>query len=283
MLRMRLGGPLALIRLDEVMTFGEGEPGIAIGLLDGPVADHPDLIGPAVDIRPSACKIRGSAACVHGTLVAGVLAARRGTFAPGICPACRLLVRPIFSENGTARTAAGELADGIVECVDAGARIVNVSAAFTGTVSAGIQRLHRALDHAARRGVIVVAAAGNEARVGGSPLTSHPWVVPVSSCDSSGRPLAGSNLGGSIGRHGLRAPGEGIVSLSATGGYAPLHGTSAAAALVTGAIALAWSAALTAPPARIRLAVAGGAGSRRGPVPPLLDAMSLYESIIGSA
>jgi hypothetical protein len=48
---------------------------------------------------------------------------------------------------------------------------------------------------AAARGVIVVAAAGNQGEVGGSPLSRHPWPIPVAGSDSLGRPSASSNLG----------------------------------------------------------------------------------------
>ena len=37
----------------------------------------------------------------HGTYVAGILAARRGSGAPAICPGCTLLVRPIFLETAS--------------------------------------------------------------------------------------------------------------------------------------------------------------------------------------
>ncbi len=272
------------------MALGEGDPTLLIGLLDGPVAvDHVGLAGQSVvevtggDGRAVACVVRDSAACRHGTLVAGVLVAQRGLPAPGVCPGCRLLVRPIFSEGRRAEAMPQKLAAGIVECVAAGARIVNVSAAFIKTVSPGGSELTETLEHAARRGAIVVAAAGNEARIGGSPLTSHPWVIPVTSCDGWGRPLAGSNMGASIARHGLRAPGTGIMSLNAAGGYAPLHGTSGAAALVTGAIALAWSAVPTASAGQVRAAVTGTAVGRRGLVPPLLDALALYQALTTSS
>jgi hypothetical protein len=61
----------------------------------------------------------------------------------------------------------------------------------------------------------------------------------VTSTDDFGRPLASTNLGGSIGRNGVSAPGAGITSLTPDGGYGPFGGTSAAAVLVCGVIALA--------------------------------------------
>lgn len=268
---------LVLTGLDRVMAWSVGHPAVRVGVLDGPaVLDHPDLAAPITEVHPGACAVMSSAACGHGTLVAGVLGARRGTEAPGLVPRCPLLLRPIFTEDG-APTEPAVLADGIVECVTAGARIINISAAFTGAAPSGAHLLTEALDHAACGGVLVVAATGNEARLGGSPLTTHPWVIPVTACDDSGAPLATSNLGGSIARTGVRAPGVRVVSLSATGGFAAFGGTSAAAPLVTGAIALAWSAAPHVDAATVRAAVRARSG--RGLVPPLLDAVSLYEAV----
>ena len=97
-------GPLDLVKLSPLMARTSGRREIAVGLIDGPVnASHPDLAGCSIQEIPG--KLRGtcasadSTACTHGTFVAGILSARRASRAPGICPACTLLVRPIFIEN----------------------------------------------------------------------------------------------------------------------------------------------------------------------------------------
>jgi subtilisin family serine protease len=189
-------------------------------------------------------------------------------------------VRPIFTGDGVPSTDPAIVADQIVDCVDAGARLLNISAAYGFPSVAGNSRLTIALDHATSRGAIVVAAAGNYGRIAGSPLVSHPAVVPVASCDESGRPMPSSNLGASIGRRGVLAPGFGIRSLAPGGGLDLLNGTSAATALVTGAIALAWSGAPAVPVAAVRRAL-HGSGARRAIVPPLLDAWALYRRVTG--
>jgi subtilisin family serine protease len=140
--------------------------------------------------------------------------------------------------------------------------------------------LARALDLAAARGVMVVAAAGNQATLGSSVITRHPWVIPVAACDRQGRPSHDSNLGNSIGRRGVRAPGDHIPTLDANGKQRTFSGTSAATPLVTGAIALLWSVFPRAAAAEIKLAVTQAAGLRRTTViPPLLDAWAAYETI----
>lgn len=116
----------------------------------------------------------------------------------------------------------------IIDCVQAGARVINLSVGLAHLSSKGERELDEALDHATRRGVIAVAAAGNQGTIGSSALTRHPWVIPVVACDSNGNPVRESNLGNSIGRRGLRAPGDSITSLG-TAGQALTLGTASAA------------------------------------------------------
>ena len=184
---MRPVTPFELVRLGALMELSSGRGDVAVGLLDGPVATgHPDLAD--ADIRAvgrgqgGTCTEIRSSACAHGTFVAGILAARRGSPAPAICPRCKLLVRPIFGESpGEGYIPAAtteELAEAIVECVAAGARVLNLSAA-TGEPSTRIERgLQESLDYAARRGALVVAAAGDQGTLGSSAITRHPWAVP---------------------------------------------------------------------------------------------------------
>jgi len=134
-----------------------------------------------------------------------------------------------------------DLAQAILDCVDAGARVLNVSAALALLSLKSERALEEALDRAAKRGVIVIAAAGNQGTLGSTAITRHPWVIPVVAYDLRGKPMGHSNLGNSIGRRGLGAPGDGVTSLGAQGKPLTLSGTSAASPFVTGAIALLWS------------------------------------------
>ena len=278
---------LALVKLPALIERSAGTASVHIALLDGPIAtSHPDLAEAnlrAVGGGPEAvCTVHQSSACDHGTFVAGILAAKRGSRAPAICPRCTLLVRPIFREvtnDGRLPTATpNEVADAIVESVGAGARILNLSAA-TGEPSARTERrLSEALDYAARIGVVVVAAAGNQATLGSSAITRHPWVIPVVAYDRRGWPMGASNLGSSIGRRGLGAPGEGVNSLGREAGMRMGGGTSSSAAFVTGAIGLLSSLYPKASATALRTAVAGG-GPRRAVIPPLLNAEAALEAM----
>lgn len=92
--------PLDLVRLTPLMQRTRGRPDISIGLIDGPVAlDHPDLAGqpirPANQSASAACSRASSVACMHGTFVAGILSARRGS-APGHLPGLYPAASPDF-------------------------------------------------------------------------------------------------------------------------------------------------------------------------------------------
>jgi subtilisin family serine protease len=281
--------PLSLVKLTELMERTSGRPEIKVGLIDGPVAlQHPDLPGDrivAVAGKGGACTRTDSIACSHGTFVAGILAARRPSVAPAICPDCTLLVRPIFAESmpanaGMPSATPEELAQAILDCIDAGARVLNISAGLDHLFPKNERLLGEALDSASRRGIIAVVAAGNQGTLGSTAITRHPWVIPVAGYDLRGRPMNQSNLGISIGRWGLGAPGESVTSLGATGAPLTSGGTSAAAPFVTGAIALLWSEFPNATAAQIKLAVTQTPARRRNTVvPPLLDAWSAYRSM----
>ena len=283
-------GPLDIVHLSALMQRTHGRREVRIGLIDGPVfMAHPDIASENIKEIPN--KLRGtcshpqSAACLHGTLVAGILVAKRGSLAPAICPDCTLLVRSIFSEAGqvngdSPRATPDELAEAIIDCVDSGARVLNLSAALARPYFKERGKLELALDYAAARGAILVAAAGNHGVLGSSAITQHSAVIPVVACDDHGTPLAASNLGNSIGRRGVMVPGVGIVSLGVRGSSEVFSGTSAAAPFVTGTIALLLSEFPGASSNQVRLAVTQTALSgRRTVVPPLLNAALAYRAL----
>jgi len=122
------------------MQLANGRTETTIALIDGPVATA-TLNWSSTRIREipgemgGTCARANSAACLHGTFVAGILLCKRGSAAPGICPNCTLLIRPIFAETTAANSQdakcdPGELATAIIDCIDAGAHVINLSAAL---------------------------------------------------------------------------------------------------------------------------------------------------------
>lgn len=276
--------PLTLITLPPLMSRTRGVPDLRIGLIDGPVLTaHPGLSDARIEfLGPSPRRaVADDAGCDHATSVAGVLVADRGSGAPGICPDVTLLVSPIFSSAGPGRAPTAQpdhLASAIAELTDAGARLINMSLVLDERYE-GSRMVQEALDYASRRGLILVAAAGNQGAVGGSLVVSHRCVIPVVAFDRRGRPARLSNLGHSIGRRGIGAPTTGLVSLGANGRLRRFGGTSAATAIVTGTLGLLASEFPEAKFVDLVRAVTRSGTSRTSIVPPMLDAWLAYQDL----
>ena len=136
------------------------------------------------------------------------------------------------------------------------------------------------LDRALRCGVITVAAAGNQGEIASSAIDAPPMGHPRSCVRSAWQAYVESNLGSSIGRSGLRAPGEGITSVGSKGApMISLGGTSAAAPFVTGTHRAPVVGVSALHPAQVKFAVTQAQGLRRGIVPPLLNAWTAYEAL----
>jgi Subtilase family len=167
--------------------------------------------------------------------------------------------------------------------IDAGAQVLNLSVGLLNSSSRDEATLMEALDYARNRSVVVVTAAGNQGGVGGSVLVRHPVTIPVAACNLAGRPTGFSNLGHSIGRRGVSAPGEGVTSLGTNGEQRGWDGTSVAAAFVSATAALLCSEFPQARPQQVQTAIAQSAdGRRRTIVPPLLDAWAAYRLMAGT-
>src|SRR5574337_917880 len=234
--------PLNLVRLTALMDRTAGNPEVTVGLIDGPVlTHHPDLASNHLreisGHHGGTCTQTASAACLHGTFIAGIFSAKQNSTAPAICPNCTLVVCPIFSETTSGSESMPsatpqELAKAIQDSFVAGVRVINLSLALAHPSTKGEWVLEEMLNQCARRGVLVVVAAGNQGTLGSSAITRHPWVIPVVACDQMGRPISESSFGSSIGRHGLSAPGTSITSLGTARQPLTLGGTSVAAPFV---------------------------------------------------
>jgi subtilisin family serine protease len=289
------------------MDISTGIPKVAIGVIDGPIdLNHPAFRG--VNIRTVkesqavACKSANSIACIHGTFVTGILCAKRGLPAPAICPGCKIILYPVFAEHESymddnsnnyyhannndtkfslPNITPKELSDAIIETINAGAKIINLSLGLSTSSIAIHYELLEAYEYAYKNDVIIVIAAGNQGSIGYSSLLNHPWVIPVTACDEKEMPTPYSNLGPSIGTHGLMAPGVNVKSTSSNGGYDKMSGTSFSAPFVTGAIALLWSVFPKATATQIIQSVISNAYSihRHTIIPPMLNAEASYEAL----
>lgn len=163
----------------------------------------------------------------HGTGVAGVAVAQgnNGTGIAGV--AWNVKIMPV--KMGNDRVIASVLVRGIEWAVDHGADVINIS--FTGDESSKAEE--EAIRYALDRGVVVVAAGGNKV---GQPIgypAALPGVIGVSATDD--RDLLYSSSAGS--GLDMAAPGSKIVTYDAQK-LRLTHGTSFAAPMVSGVVAL---------------------------------------------
>ena len=266
------------------MALSSGRPELSIGLIDGPIdLTHPAFADSKIktvnNFQYDRCMSADSISCTHGTFIAGILCAKRGLSAPAICPSCTIVLFPLFSESTKDKSnllpfsTPADLSNAIIETIEAGARIINLSIGLLSSSSSKIPELEEVYEYARDKGVIIIASAGNQGNVGFFPLINNKWIIPVAACDSQGRPMTKSNFGPSIGKQGVMAPGMNIISTLPGGRYGQMSGTSVAAPFVSGTIALLYSLFPKATPEELIYAVVRGLDcNRRSIVPPLLNA-----------
>ncbi|HWH15612.1 MAG TPA: S8 family serine peptidase, partial [Miltoncostaeaceae bacterium] len=212
-----------------------GRPPVVAVLDTGVDASAPDLRGAVLptsrSFAPGSPDPRADLEG-HGTHVAGLIAARSGNGigVAGMAPVPVLAVK-VADSTGEAGTSA--VVRGIRYALARRARIINIS--FGGGSFSAVEQ--EAIDEAARRGALVVVAAGNGGRRAREFPGAYRQVLTVAAVDGRGRPLVSSTSGPQV---ALAAPGEAVLSTLPGGRYGQLTGTSMAAALVSGAAARVW-------------------------------------------
>ena len=175
----------------------------------------------------------------HGSHVAGTIAAIENTIGVvGVAPEAKLYAVKALDSRGSGYLS--DVADGITECVRAGAKVINLSLGANGDPEAA-SPLRTAILNAQTAGVIVVVAAGNEGQDSRNTIPAgYPSVIAVSALNSSDQFASWSNFG--LDENDFAAPGVSIQSTWKGGGYNTISGTSMASPHVAGAAALHLSA-----------------------------------------
>jgi len=143
----------------------------------------------------------------HGTFVAGTIAEatnnRLGV--TGLAFAARIMPVRVLDTQGEGE--ASTIAEGVRFAVNHGARIINLSLEFSPSITApDIPELIEALRYAHRKGVLVVAAAGNEGHSAIAYPARAPAVIAVGATTEHGCLADYSNEGAGL---TLVAPGGG--------------------------------------------------------------------------
>jgi subtilisin family serine protease len=223
---------LRRIGLPAAWDVTRGLPSVLVAVLDtGVDGEVPDLQAAVVPgFNAIAPTVAPSDDNGHGTSVAGIIAARTNNEQgiAGICWMCTVLSVKVLGADGTGDTAL--VAAGIVHAVDAGARVISMSLGGP----ADDQTLDQAVAYALGKGAILVAAAGNNGTSAPFYPAAIPGVVGVAATDEFDQLYGWSNYGSWV---RLAAPGCNPAP-SPSGGYVIFCGTSSAAPVVSGLIAL---------------------------------------------
>ncbi|MGW1212161.1 type VII secretion-associated serine protease mycosin [Streptomyces sp. NPDC002499] len=240
--------------------------GITVAVLDtGVETDHPDLVGnvlPTQDMIGFGAKEGDRAWARHGTAMAGIIAGHghgpgNGDGVLGIAPEAKILpVRVILEDGDSARakarsTRGNALAEGIRWAADHGADVINLSLGDDSASAHPEPTEDEAVQYALKKGVTVVASAGNGGEKGDhvSYPAAYPGVIAATAVDRYGTRAAFSTRRWYA---TVSAPGVNIVIADPDHRYYEGWGTSAASAFVSGAVALIKAAHPGLTPAQVK-------------------------------
>jgi len=218
--------------------------GVTIAIIDtgvdGTVAELRGAVVAGADFSRSGTQggPEGGDGDEHGTMVAS-LAAGRGTGVNsgvlGVAPAASLISASVGFGSGDPASDQ-EIADAVTWSVDHGAKVINLS--LTRNTLDWPPSWDTAFLYAQDHDVVVVAAAGNRGSGTdevGAPATM-PGVLGVGGVTQNGTSSTDASAQGIT--LGISAPSENLVGVIPGGGYVLWDGTSGAAPIVSGVVAL---------------------------------------------
>lgn len=193
----------------------------------------------------------------HGTHIAGLIAADHPDF-QGIAPGTKLMILKYYDPKAPIGGNLMSSVRAIKYALRMGAHIIN----YSGGGFEPFPAEREALLEAEKKGVLVVAAAGNE-NANADALAFYPAsyklsnILPVMALSPNQKRLPASNWGPKTVK--VSAPGEQILSTFLEGQMAYMSGTSQATAVVTGiAVLLREKKSLREPAALIQTIMESG-------------------------
>lgn len=220
---------LKKVDAEKAWDVTKGSKDILVAIVDtGVDYNHPDLKGKVVkghdyvdnDDDPMDENM-------HGTHCAGIAAASTDNKIgiAGMAPNVKILAERVLDANGSGTLA--NVAKGITDAADRGAKVISLSLGG----SSSSRTLKNAVNYAIKKGVTVVAAAGNDGSADPSYPAYYDNVISVAATDSNDQLADFSNYGDWV---DVAAPGVDIYSTVPGGEYESLSGTSMATPLVAG-------------------------------------------------
>jgi thermitase len=226
---------LTKIEAPQAWDVTTGSPTINIAILDtGVDVDHPDLAGKIISNVNFGDSATTDDVYGHGTHVAGIAAAitNNGVGVAGLGYTCTIMNVKVLGDTGAG--AYSWIASGIIWAVDNGAKVINLSLGG----SSASTTLEDAINYAWSKGVVVVAAAGNNGDTTPFYPAYYTNCMAVAATDVNDARASWSNYGDWV---DVAAPGVSIYSTLKYDSYGYKSGTSMASPYVAGLAALVFT------------------------------------------
>ena len=227
---------LTKIQASQAWDMTHGSPSVSIAILDtGIDLNHPDLASKIISsINFTSSPTADANGQSHGTHVAGIAAAltNNGMGVAGLGRDCSLMNVKVLGEDGYGYYS--WIAQGITWAADNGANVINLSLGGTAVSST----LEDAINYAWGKGVVVVAAAGNNGSTSPFYPAYYANCISVAATDENDGLASFSDHGSWV---DVAAPGTSIYSTVPAGQYEYLSGTSMATPEVAGLAGLLFS------------------------------------------
>ncbi|MDR7073308.1 S8 family peptidase [Fictibacillus barbaricus] len=219
------------IETDRAWDKTKGASSVVVAVIDGGVdLEQKDLVNRIVSPYDMIAKSPNTLTPdEHGTHVAGIIGASINNTigVAGVAPYTKIMPIDVFDGDYASTS---DVIDGIYYAVDHGADIINMS--LGGYYSSDL--FNNAVQYAYTKGVVVIAAAGNEDTDEPHYPSSYPNVISVGSTDDDDTISSFSNYGDID----ITAPGRDIYSTLPRNYFGSMSGTSMASPVVAGVAAL---------------------------------------------
>lgn len=205
-----------------------------IGLIDTAInVDHVTLTNARLEVIRLGEGDKAKSGAQHGTAVAALLIGASDSRVPGLLPGAELVAVDAFKRFGKSTDIADtyDLVRALDLLVQRDVKVVNLS--LTGPANAVLERSVKA---AADRGMILVAAAGNDGP-NAKPVypAAYDDVIAVTAVDKARNPYRRAVRGDHV---DIAAPGVGVWTAASVSGARQKTGTSFAAPFVTAAVSV---------------------------------------------